>query len=180
MSSVKPMRLTSTPLDPSSRGRIQLVDLLGVNEAAFSNDSRLDRVRQYVEENYPERILLADAAQVAGMERTAFSDLFRRKTGIRFREWLAAFRVTQSMELLSENHHSMKKVARKVGYDNLRSFERVFLRFVGRSPSEYRNAARPSQISFLGKLRLLSYKSKWPPRWLSTQSHGSSLPEHHA
>jgi len=131
-------------MDPSSRGRAQSADLLGVNEAAFSSDARLDRVRRYIEENYPERILLADVAQVAGMERTAFSDFFRRETGIRFRDWLAAFKVTKSLELLSENNLSMKKVARKVGYDNFRSFERVFIRFVGRLPSEYRNAAEPA------------------------------------
>lgn len=136
--------LNGDPQDPSSPGRAPSGGLLDFNEAAFAYYLRLDRVRRYVEEKYPQRILLADVARVAGMERTAFSDFFRRKTGIRFRDWLAAFRVAKAMELLSENNHSMRKVARKVGYHNLRSFERVFLRFVGRSPSEFKSTVRPS------------------------------------
>ena len=137
-------QLSHMRLDCSSRKNSQLFDPSRINEASFSYYQRLHRVRILVEENYPEPISLADAAQVARMEPTAFSGFFRSKTGVCFRDWLAAVRVDKAMELMSENNLSMKEIALKVGYRNLRSFQRVFLRFAGCTPIEYKHSVRPS------------------------------------
>jgi two-component system response regulator YesN len=131
--SVDSLRKNGHSFDPSA-----------FNEASFSYYQRLERVRHFVEQNYAERISLADAAQVARMKPTAFSDFFRRKTGICFRDWLAAVRVNEAMELMSTNNLSVKELALEVGYRNLRSFQRVFLRFTGQSPIEYKHSVRPS------------------------------------
>lgn len=130
--------------DYSSRKNTEPIDPSRINEASFSYYRRLERVWHFVEENYPERISLADAAQIAGMERTAFSDFFRRKTGICFRDWLALVRVIKAKELMSENNHRMREIAHKVGYRDLRSFERVFRRVAGCSPNQYKSSVRPS------------------------------------
>lgn len=114
------------------------------NEASFSYYQRLERVWHFVEENHPKRISLADAAQVARMKPTAFSDFFRRKTGICFRDWLAAVRVNEAMEMMSANNLPVKEIALEVGYGNLRSFQRVFLRLTGQSAIEYKHSVRPS------------------------------------
>ena len=117
---------------------------LRINETSFNYYRRLERVSRFVEENYSERIILQDVARVAGMERSAFSTFFHCKTGICFRDWLAAFRVAKAMDLLAENNHSIRETASLVGYRNLRSFQRVFLRFAGCSPIEFKHSVRPS------------------------------------
>ena len=120
------------------------MDHLSNNETAFAYFQRLERVFRFVEQNYREPIRLADAAQGAGRERTAVSHFFRRKTGMRYRDWLAAFRVDMAKELMSESNRSVREIADMVGYRNVRSFRRTFQRFAGRSPIEYKNAVRPS------------------------------------
>jgi len=144
MKMVNARRLSQERTNPSSTKVSNPSGLLTINEAAFSYYQRLDRVRRFVEEDYAERISLAEAAEVAGMEPTAFSGFFRRKTGICFRDWLAAVRVDKAKELMSENNLPMREIALKVGYCNLRSFQRVFLRFTGLSPIEYKHSVRPS------------------------------------
>ncbi|MCP4203882.1 MAG: helix-turn-helix transcriptional regulator [bacterium] len=115
-----------------------------LNEAAFRYYPRLARVREFVLSSYSEQLTLADAARVARMERTAFSDFFHRKTGVRFRDWLAGVRVTKAQELLAERDFPVTKVARKVGYGSVRSFERVFLRTTGVTAVAYKKTKRPS------------------------------------
>jgi len=144
MKTVNARRLSQERTNPSSSKVRPPPGLFRVNEAAFSYYQRLDRVRRFVGEHYPERLILADVAEIAGMEPTAFSRFFRRKTGLCFRDWLAVVRVDKAKELMSENNLPMREVALKVGYCNLRSFQRVFLRFTGLSPIEYKHSVRPS------------------------------------
>jgi len=141
---VKAKRFSQERRNPSPTKVSQPSATPAANEAAFTYYQRLDRVRRFVGEHYPERITLAEVAEVAGMEPTAFSDFFRRKTGLCFRDWLAAVRVKKAKELMSENNLPMKEIALQVGYCNLRSFQRVFLRFAGQSPIEYKHSVRPS------------------------------------
>ena len=125
----------SHPLDRSER--------FSPNPAAFSYYGRLERVRLFVLEHLEEPITLADAADIAKMERTAFSSFFHCTTGICFRDWLSAVRVARAMGLMASHNLSVRRVAAKVGYPNVRSFERVFLRVTGHTPIEYKMSVRP-------------------------------------
>ena len=110
---------------------------------AFFYYRRLSRVRDYVLKMYGQRLALADVSRVADMERTAFSSFFHRKTGVRFREWLALVRVAKAMELMAERNLSIHEISREVGYTNVRTFQRVFLRVAGQCPIDYKNSVRP-------------------------------------
>lgn len=114
-----------------------------VSREAFLYYRRLGRVRRFVLDHYDEPISLEDAANVAAMERTSFSDFFHRTTGSCFRDWLAAVRVTEAMKLMASTNLPIRKVAAKVGFNNVRTFERVFLRVAGRPPIEFKKRVRP-------------------------------------
>jgi transcriptional regulator GlxA family with amidase domain len=126
-------------------GSPKLLALLGsgVSEEVFDYYQRLGRVRRFVLDHYAEPITLADAASAAGMERTSFSTFFRSKTGVCFRDWLAAIRVMKAMELMAERNRPIRDVGLKAGFANVRTFERVFLRVTGQPPIEYKMSVRP-------------------------------------
>ena len=113
------------------------------NPAAFSYYQRLELVRLYVLQHLKEPITLADVAKVARMERTAFSSFFHRATGMCFRDWLSAVRITRAMRLMEWRNLSVKAVGIEVGYPKVRSFERAFLRVTGQRPIEYKMSVRP-------------------------------------
>jgi len=115
-----------------------------VNQEAFVYYERLGRVRRYTLNHYTEPITLGDAARVAAMERTSFSTFFHSKTGVCFHHWLAAVRVANAMSLMASGNLTVREVGRAVGLENVRTFERTFLRMAGHPPIEYKKSVRPS------------------------------------
>ena len=114
-----------------------------LNQAAFSYYPRLRRVEQYVYQNYCENISLKTAARFAGLEEKYFSAYFHAKTGVCFKDWLTHVRVTRAIELMKDHDESITAVAFTVGFQDLRTFERVFKRSTGLTPRAFKRSARP-------------------------------------
>lgn len=112
---------------------------------AFRDNPRLARVRRYCEENPTARISLVDAARVANLEASYFSSFFHERTGVCFHSWLNYTRVLRAMHSLADTDLSITNVSRKVGFRDLRTFQRAFKRFAGVTPTDYRKQARAEQ-----------------------------------
>jgi len=54
-------------------------------------------------------------------------------------DYLIQIRVEKSIELLRENNKKINEIAREVGYMNAHSFIRIFKKYVGKTPGEFRN-----------------------------------------
>lgn len=121
-----------------------MFDSTQINERAFEYYARLRRVKQYIEDNYPEDISLEKAAQIAGMERKYFSTFFHKKVGICFRYWLMALRIGKAISLMETENHSITQIAFEIGYMDLRTFERAFKRCTGLTPTEFKRRVRRS------------------------------------
>ena len=115
-----------------------------VNEAAFEYYSRLGRVRNYIRANPGQRIRLSEAASIAGMERTYFSAFFRTKVGIPFSHWLSCHRVETAIQLMKSHNIAISELALKVGFQDLRTFERHFKRHTGSTPRDVKLSVRPA------------------------------------
>lgn len=101
---------------------------------------------EYVSIHFGERIELQKIATVACMEKTAFSKSFKRKTGITFREFLQNYRISQAVLQIEASDESITNVALSVGFGSLATFERVFRRIVGCTPSAYRTLFLRNQL----------------------------------
>jgi AraC-like DNA-binding protein len=112
--------------------------------SAFSYYPRLRRLERFVKTHYSEPIPLTRAAKFVGLERTYFSTYFHRKSGICFHEWLNWVRVQRAMEMFQESNVAVTKVCFEVGFSDLGTFERNFLKCTGLSPVSYKTAVRPS------------------------------------
>ena len=113
-----------------------------INTRAFRYYARLDRIMQYLEQNYSEQMSLEKAAQIAGMERKYFSAFFHRKVGVCFRQWLMWMRVNEAMRQIEAKNHSITQVALTTGFVDLRTFERAFKTCTGVSPRDFRSAVQ--------------------------------------
>jgi AraC-like DNA-binding protein len=110
-----------------------------INYRAFEYYSRLAKVQKYVEENLGNEIYLAIAASVAATEKTYFCTFFRRKVGVGFRTWLEILRIQRSLSTLISSDVSITEVSLAVGFKDLRTFERAFKKYLGITPSRFRN-----------------------------------------
>jgi len=109
----------------------------------FRYYARLARLQQYVLENLQEPISLALAASVVGLEKSYFSTFFREKVGITFSDWLRQVRVQQAVELIRSQNTSLTQVAYSVGFQESRTFQRAFKRYMGITASAFRRTIIP-------------------------------------
>lgn len=100
-------------------------------------------VLQFVTANVAAPISLGAAAKLAGLERKYFSAFFHSKVGATFTEWVRILRVSRAMELMGVRDDSIVRIGFAAGFQDVRTFERAFKRYVGVSPKAYRASVRP-------------------------------------
>ena|SRR5213593_1574749 len=113
------------------------------NNEALMYYAPLTAVLQYVQEHISKPICLEEVAKAAGLEKKYFSAFFHSKVGTPFSHWLRLLRVTRAAQLMRDHDESIPRVAFAAGFRDIRTFERVFKRYVGVTPSAYRASVRP-------------------------------------
>ena len=75
---------------------------------------------------------------MSGFNATYFSDVFKRKSGKNFSDYLTEVRMTAAKELLRNTRKTIYEVAEAVGYKDAKYFSQQFTRYAGMKPTEYR------------------------------------------
>jgi AraC family transcriptional regulator len=112
-------------------------DLPAVTRGGISR-IRLQRVVDYIAANSHLEINLDDLARVADMSRFHFARLFRSSMGVTPHRYLIDYRLQAAKTLLRLDTSTVSEIALETGFQNARNFARVFRRFVGASPSEWK------------------------------------------
>jgi AraC family transcriptional regulator len=99
---------------------------------------RLQRVLDYIAANSHLDIKLEDLADVADISRFHFARLFRLGMGVTPHRYLIDRRLQQAKALLRLDTRSVSEVAVETGFGNAGHFARVFRRYVGVSPTEWK------------------------------------------
>lgn len=94
--------------------------------------------KEYIDSHYSEPIDLNIVAREAGFNPVYFSSLFKKETGINFKEYLLQKRVESAKELLVSGNDTIMAISEKVGYKDVRYFSRIFSKSVGIKPNMYR------------------------------------------
>jgi AraC-like DNA-binding protein len=106
--------------------------------ARSSQRQRIRYVLDHAAVHLDEPLCLAKAAEIAGLEHTYFSKLFRKVTGRKFVDWNRMRRIEQAKILLRESDLSVVSVGLAVGYSDVTTFCRAFRRAEGAAPRQYR------------------------------------------
>lgn len=98
----------------------------------------IGQVLSYVEENYESNISLEDFSKKVGYDYHYLSNVVNDGLKENFRSYLNRYRVQKAIELLKKENVQIQEVAEAVGYDSLRTFNRNFLKIIGKTPRDYR------------------------------------------
>ncbi len=104
------------------------------------NDDRINKVFQYVKENYESEITLAQISQIALMTVPAFCRYFKKYTKKTFVQFVNDFRIRQAIRLIAIGDKSISEIANEVGFNNFSHFNKQFKRVTGESPSKYKKS----------------------------------------
>ena len=94
---------------------------------------------EYIGKNYMNQIALSDIARETRLSESHLSSLFKAETGINFLQYLNAVRINAAIRLLSSSSMNVSEIARSTGFPNPGYFTKIFRRFMGKTPTEYRN-----------------------------------------
>lgn len=114
------------------------------SESSFENGShkenlkRLEKVIDYVNDNYTGSLSLKKASEAAGFSEYYFTRFFKKYTGISFHKYLSNFRITKAEWLLANSDDGITQVVYKTGFASIKTFNKVFKCTKGCSPTEYR------------------------------------------
>jgi len=98
----------------------------------------VERVKQYVEQNYNKVITLGQVSEWAKVTESHLSKQFVKETGEHFIEYVTKLRLSEAKRLM-QSDMKMYEIADQVGYENPEHFSRVFKRYMGVSPQKYRD-----------------------------------------
>jgi two-component system response regulator YesN len=103
---------------------------------------RIWKARNFIHEHCGEELSLGKVAKAAHTSANYLSEKFKEATGINFVKYVARARYEKAATLLREADLRVSEIAFASGFQSLSQFNRVFKKFSGKSPSEYRDAAR--------------------------------------
>lgn len=115
-----------------------------LSDASFSNaqqsysSRRVEKVMEYLNNNFDKPVLLADAAKLANMTEVSFSRFFKTHTGISFIDSLLEIRLGHASRLLIDTNQPVSEVAYNCGFNNISNFNRLFKKKKGCTPKEFK------------------------------------------
>lgn len=110
----------------------------GMAEAENDHEA-LQRSVRYMQEHYNEVITVDQLAEIAGIHRARYTQLFKEMTGQIPMEYLNGLRIERAQQQLLLTKDRLHDVALAVGYNNEYYFNRRFKGMVGVTPGQYRN-----------------------------------------
>ncbi len=107
----------------------------------------ITKAKDFIRQHHAEDLSLPQVAQFAHTSPFNFCKLFKRATGLTFTSYLSRVRIEKSKNLLINPQLRVGEIAYEVGFQSLTSFNRVFQKLLGQSPTEYRLKLRGGEFS---------------------------------
>lgn len=104
----------------------------------------LGEAMKYMQEHLNEEISRDDVAEVACLSPSHFSRVVKSSFGHSFTDLLARIRVDKARELLIRTEKSLIQICLECGFSDQSYFTKVFQKYVGRTPGDYRRFHRSS------------------------------------
>lgn len=103
------------------------------------NQKVIDQVKQYLEQNYTEKITLTELAELTGYHKNYLSNFFKRNTGVNLYTYLTRLRFWGAVKELNLTRKTLTEIAVDNGFAELKLFNHQFKKAFSITPAEYRS-----------------------------------------
>lgn len=106
------------------------------NEFNYSNSRKVDKIINYMTENYMKNITLKDLAEHSKISQSYLGNIFKKVTGKSTIEYLINIRISKAKALLNDGF-TVSETSTLVGFNDVFYFSKAFKKHEGMSPSQY-------------------------------------------
>ena len=106
----------------------------------------MQRLLEYLGENFTENITLKMASDFLGLSECHFSRIFKQVMGVSFVTYLNMLRIEYGAKLIKTKQDTILDIALESGFNNIRTFNRVFKEITGYTPSKFALLTEPDFV----------------------------------
>ena len=103
------------------------------------NNHVIDSAVSYIVDHFSESVGLQEAATYLGVSESHLSRLFKEVTGLNFLQYLNAYRVNKSVEVMEDPKKNIAEIATSCGFPTPGYYAKIFKRFLGKTPTQFRD-----------------------------------------
>jgi two-component system, response regulator YesN len=105
-----------------------------------NSENNISRIDEFIKKNYKRNITIQELAESVYLHPAYLGQLFVRKFGIGFNEYVHEMRIEEAKRLMKITNLKNHEIAEGLGYCNYNSFLHQFLKSTGMKPTEFRNS----------------------------------------
>ena len=104
---------------------------------------RMNKVYEYILDNYLCSVSLSKAAAIANMHESAFCKYFKRRYAKTFIQVVSEIRISHACRQLNKIDINIAEACYQSGFNNLSNFTKIFRKIMNMSPKEYQKKMSP-------------------------------------
>lgn len=108
-------------------------------------------VKDYIHNNYTERLSLQDVASIFNVSPSYLSSIFKKYTNTSFSNYVAKIKIKHAEEMLKNSDMQIHEISERLGFSDPYYFSRVFKKITGCYPREYRVKAIVEKKTMKGR-----------------------------
>jgi len=108
-------------------------------KSSTKGEDRIQKVINYIADNYTKDLTLDDLAAVAFMTTNSFCRYFKGRTGKTVFQFIREFRVNKACQMLINGEKSISDICFDTGFNSFSTFNRIFKSLKSISANEYKS-----------------------------------------
>ncbi|MGO4374870.1 helix-turn-helix domain-containing protein, partial [Paenibacillus sp. MCAF20] len=108
-------------------------------DAFKETGSIVEKIKRFIAMNIDQDLSREIIAEQVYMNPSYLSKFFKKETGYSLSDYVLVERIKQAKELLTQTNVSISTIAASVGYTHFSHFSKIFKKYAGICPTEYRS-----------------------------------------
>ena len=125
-----------------SKEAIRSIQLLDVKVQLDSSDDLVNRMVEYIQENYMNKITMKELSEVFSYSETLLNKRFKDGCGTTFNDYLNKVRIQKAIDAMQDESRYVYDIATDCGFKDYKYFTIVFKKYIGCSPKEFMKALK--------------------------------------
>lgn len=109
------------------------------NAGAVIQEPKLQMIQQFIDQHLSKNITSIDMARYLYLNPSYFSRYFKRLTGTNYTDYVHQYKMKIAVKMLKSSSQTLESLAMVLGYSDRTYFSKVFKKYVGITPSEYKS-----------------------------------------